>query len=66
MAKKKESKSAMRILAVNIPRNNNYITRYSRLDAQMNDIMFQMNSASSTEVMVGVMKEMNTIMKTSN
>ncbi len=66
MAKKKESKSAMRILAVNIPRNNNYITRYSRLDAQMNDIMFQMNSASSTEVMVGVMKEMNSIMKTSN
>jgi hypothetical protein len=28
MAKKKESKNTMKILAVNIPRNNNYITRY--------------------------------------
>lgn len=28
MAKKNESKGAMRILATNIPRNNNYITRY--------------------------------------
>ena len=28
MAKNKESKQTMKILAVNIPRNNNYITRY--------------------------------------
>ena len=32
----------------------------------MNDIMFQMHSASTTETMVGVMREMNTIMKVSH
>ena len=32
----------------------------------MNDVMFQMNNATTTETMVNVMKQMNLIMKVSS
>ena len=32
----------------------------------MNDVIFQMNNATTTETMVNVMKQMNTIMKVSS
>lgn len=33
----------MRIIAQNILKNNTYITKYNRLDAQLGDVGFQYN-----------------------
>ena len=39
--KKIAIKSAMRIVAQNILKNNNYLQKYHRLDAQLSDMIFQ-------------------------
>ncbi|CAD8137663.1 unnamed protein product [Paramecium octaurelia] len=64
--KAKEPKATQRMLAAAILRNQQYVQKYQRLDAQMNDVMFQLNSAATTETLVQVMSGMSKMMKQAN
>ncbi|CAD8059855.1 unnamed protein product [Paramecium sonneborni] len=64
--KAKEPKATQRMFAANLLRNQQYIQKYQRLDAQMNDVMFQLNSAATTETLVQVMTGMSKMMKQAN
>ncbi|CAD8056881.1 unnamed protein product [Paramecium sonneborni] len=64
--KAKEPKATQRMLAAHVLRNQQYIQKYQRLDAQMNDVMFTLNSAATTETLVQVMTGMSKMMKQAN
>lgn len=64
MLKKGEPRTNIRIVAAGLAKNNNHIKRYGRLDAQLDNCMFQLNQAATTETLVGVMKNMTKIFKT--
>jgi hypothetical protein len=63
MCKKGEPRANIRIIASGIAKNNNFIKRYSRLDAQLDNCMFQLNQAATTQTLVGVMTNLNKIFK---
>lgn len=50
-------------MATGLAKNNAHIKRYGRLNAQLDNCMFQLNQAATTETLVGVMKEMTKIFK---
>eukprot|EP00825_Cyclidium_porcatum_P009611 TRINITY_DN1490_c0_g1_i5.p1 TRINITY_DN1490_c0_g1~~TRINITY_DN1490_c0_g1_i5.p1 ORF type:complete len:225 (+),score=61.06 TRINITY_DN1490_c0_g1_i5:257-931(+) len=67
MIKKKEPKNNVKIIAQSLLRNNNFITKYQRLDAQLGNMIFQLQATGATTTLVDVMKSMNQILgKVSN
>ncbi|KAM3141776.1 hypothetical protein pb186bvf_006098 [Paramecium bursaria] len=64
--KNKEPRANQRMLAANLLRNQQYIQKYTRLDAQLSDVQFQLNQAATTETLVQVMTGMSKMMKQAN
>lgn len=62
MIKKKEPKNNIKIIASAMLRNNTFIQRYQRLDVQLNQMIFTLQTTSTTTVLVDVMKDMNKIL----
>ena len=61
MLEKGESKNNIRLVAGNIRKNQNFIKKYQRLNAQLNDVLYQIQSSATTETMVEVMKGMRDV-----
>ena len=61
MLKNGEPRTNIRIVAAGMIKNQNFIKRYDRLDAQLANATFQLQSAATTETLVNVMKSMNEI-----
>ncbi|EGR30948.1 snf7 family protein, putative [Ichthyophthirius multifiliis] len=66
MIKKKEPRSTIRIIVQQQIKNNAMINKYKRLDAQLSDVLFQLNSAATSETLCTIMKGMGDIMKAGN
>eukprot|EP00331_Platyophrya_macrostoma_P014716 CAMPEP_0176466668 /NCGR_PEP_ID=MMETSP0127-20121128/38030_1 /TAXON_ID=938130 /ORGANISM="Platyophrya macrostoma, Strain WH" /LENGTH=166 /DNA_ID=CAMNT_0017859881 /DNA_START=164 /DNA_END=664 /DNA_ORIENTATION=- len=63
MVDKKEPRQNIKIVAQNLVKNNAYIQKYSRLDAQLADVEFKIQSIATTDAMVNVLKGMTNILK---
>ncbi|KRX04916.1 hypothetical protein PPERSA_06550 [Pseudocohnilembus persalinus] len=66
MIKNKDPKSHQQMVAKQIVKCQGYITKYNRLDAQLNDVLFQLNTCATTDTLVKVMTGMNNVMKATN
>ncbi|KAL4510103.1 hypothetical protein ABPG72_010296 [Tetrahymena utriculariae] len=66
LIKKKEPRATVRILAQQLIKTQGMITKYKRLDAQLGDVQFQLNTAATTETLVSIMKGMGQVMKAGN
>mmetsp|Transcript_49504 Transcript_49504/g.68758 ORF Transcript_49504/g.68758 Transcript_49504/m.68758 type:complete len:120 (-) Transcript_49504:21-380(-) len=63
MLEKNEPRTNIRIIAKGLTRNNNHLTKYTRLDAQLADVQFQLNNIATTDTMMNVMKDVTKILK---
>eukprot|EP01015_Nassula_variabilis_P035463 TRINITY_DN8916_c0_g1_i1.p2 TRINITY_DN8916_c0_g1~~TRINITY_DN8916_c0_g1_i1.p2 ORF type:complete len:102 (-),score=36.12 TRINITY_DN8916_c0_g1_i1:5-310(-) len=61
MVEKKEPRSTVRIVAQQILKNNQLVKKYQRLDAQLSGALYQLNSAATTDALVGIMKDVSQI-----
>lgn len=66
MIQKKEPKQHIAMIAKQLIKCQNYTQKYNRLDAQLNDVLFQLNSCATTDTLVNVMNGMVNVMKTNN
>ena len=61
MLKKGEPRTNIRLVAQGLVKNRNFMKKYDRLDAQLGNCIFQLNSAATMEVLTTVMQDMNKI-----
>lgn len=61
-------KNNIKLVAGNVRKNENFIKKYQRLNAQLNDVLYQfllillrIQASATTETMVGVMKGMRDV-----
>ena len=62
MVKKNEPKASQRIIASNMIRNNNFLTKYEMMEAKMKGVKIQLAQVSTTTAMVGIMKGMGDLL----
>ena len=62
MIKNKESRSSQKIIAQNLIRNQAFLQKYDMLEAKMKGVKIQLAQVSTTEAMVGIMKNMGTLL----
>eukprot|EP01015_Nassula_variabilis_P017354 TRINITY_DN2722_c0_g1_i1.p1 TRINITY_DN2722_c0_g1~~TRINITY_DN2722_c0_g1_i1.p1 ORF type:complete len:231 (+),score=74.26 TRINITY_DN2722_c0_g1_i1:78-770(+) len=66
MVDRKEPRSSIRIVAQQILKNNQIVKKYQRLDAQLSNALYQLNSAATTDALVNIMKDVSKIFKMSS
>ena len=62
MIKNKESRSSQKIIAQNLIRNQAFLQKYDMLEAKMKGVKIQLAQVSTTEAMVGIMKNMGALL----
>ena len=62
MVKNNEPKASQRIIAQNLLRNRQFMTKYEMMEAKMKGVKIQLAQVATTEAMVGIMKGMGDLL----
>ena len=62
MVKNNESKSSQKLIAHNLLKNQNFLTKYDGMEAKMKAVRMQIQQVATTEAMINVMKGLSGIL----